>query len=273
MEVKRIPPCPDYDIRGTEKWLEDMAEKGYILCEGHAFQYGFAYFETGEPRRIRYRITPAEKVPQRIMSPNSWPEPPDEKIQELHSQFGWRYTTYRGQFWIFRCEDSAAPEMNTDPQIQAIALEVAEKRLREHLLCLTVYGVLNIAARSPLFCSTLVAYGIGHYWTVPIFLILACIAWLPGMLHIIRFRKELKQSRFPENTTYLSPAKAHVQFIARFLPILWLIFGMWNVMQDEPRYGDNLTPETAAQLSYVTVADLFPEAQVEYTNKYTSIFQ
>lgn len=27
MEVKRIPPCPDYDIRGTEKWLEDMAQR------------------------------------------------------------------------------------------------------------------------------------------------------------------------------------------------------------------------------------------------------
>lgn len=273
MEVKRIPPCPDYDIRGTEKWLEDMALKGFILCEGHAFQYGFAYFETGEPRRIRYRITPAKKVTGTIGSPNADLKPPDEETLEFHSQFGWAYTTYRGQFWIFRCEDPTAPEMNTDPQVQAIALKVAEKRLREHLLWLMVYGILMIAVRSDLFCTTLVKYGIVHYWTVPVFLILACIAWLPGIFHIIRFRRELKQGRFPEKTTCLSPAKAHAQFIARGLPLIWMIFGMWNVMQSPPRYGDTLTPELADSLPCVTVADLFPEAEVEYIDNNSYIFQ
>lgn len=273
MEVKRIPPCPDYDIWGTEKWLEDMAAQGYILCRGYAFQYGFAYFETGEPRRIRYRIAPAKKVPQRIMSPNSYPEEPDEETMALHEQFGWRYTTFRGQFWIFACEDPEAPELNTDPQVQAIALEIAEKRLREHLFWLLVYGVMNIVCRSPLFCTTLVGQGLRHYWTVPVFLMLACIAWLPGVLHIIRFRKELKQGCFPEKTTYSSPFKAHAQFLARFLPMIWLVFGMWNAMQTESRYGDNLTPELALELPYVTVADLFPEAGVEYTDRYNAIFQ
>lgn len=273
MEAKRIPPCPDYDIRGTEQWLEDMALKGYTLCKGHAFQYGFAYFKTGEPRRIRYRIIPAKKVPQRIMSPNSWPEPPDQETLDFHSQFGWEYTTYRGQFWIFRCEDPDAPEMNTDPRVQAIALEVAEKRLREHFFSLLIYGVILITSRSPLFCSTLVEYGITHYWPVPIFLILVCIAWLPGVLHIIRFRKSLKQGVFPEKTTYLSPAKAQAQFIARFLPMLWMMIGMVISSVGTVRYGDTLTPEMAASLPYVTVADLFPEAQLEYTDEYNSIFR
>lgn len=272
MEVKRIPPCPDYDIRGTEKWLEDMALKGYILCEGHAFQYGFAYFETGEPRRIRYRITPAKKVPKTIASPNNSPEPPDEEALNFHSQFGWKYTTYRGQFWIFRCEDPNAPEMNTDPQVQAIALKVAEKRLREHFFWLMMYGLIIMPERSLLYlCSNLVEHGFRGYWPMPIFLILVCIAWLPGLLHIIRFRKELKQGRFPEKTTYLSPAKAHAQFISRFLPFLWLIICIWIAPSYITRNGDTLTPETAEALPYVTVADLFPEAEVEYIG-YSTIY-
>lgn len=273
MEAKRIPPCPDYDIRGTEAWLEDMALNGYILCQGHAFQYGLAYFETGEPRRIRYRITPAKKVPQRLATPNAYPEPPDQQTLDFHSQFGWEYTTYRGQFWIFRCEDPTAPEMNTDPRVQAIALEMAEKRLRGHFISLLLYGLIATPGYFLLrLCTNLVEHGFQSFWPLPIFLILVCIAWLPGLLHIIRFRKELKQGRFPEKTTYLSPAKAHAQFIARFLPFLWLIVCIWIVPRHITRTGDSLTPETAGELPYVTVSDLFPEAQVEYISASNSIY-
>lgn len=41
---KFIPPYPDYDIRGTETWLEEMALKGYFPEPGQAFRYGFANF-------------------------------------------------------------------------------------------------------------------------------------------------------------------------------------------------------------------------------------
>ena len=27
----RLPPCPDYDIAGTETWLADMAREGWLL--------------------------------------------------------------------------------------------------------------------------------------------------------------------------------------------------------------------------------------------------
>lgn len=266
MEVKRIPPCPDYDIRGTEQWLEQMALEGYMLCEGHAFQYGFAYFETGEPRRIRYRLTAAEgKLGSGLASPNGTPEKPDEGILDFHSQFGWKYTTYRGQFWIFRCEDPDAPEMDTDPQVQAIALKVAEKRLKEHFFWLLMYGLIVMPERNFLFlCTNLVEHGFKSYWPLPVFLILVCVAWLPGLLHITRFRKELKQGRFPEKTTLLSPAKTYAQFIARFLPFFWLMACIWIAPNYITRTGDDLTPEAAEALPYVTVADLFPGAEVEY---------
>ena len=272
MEVKRIPPCPDYDIRGTEKWLEKMALEGYILCQGHAFQYGFAYFETGEPRRIRYRITPAKKVPQRLVSPNSYPEPPDEETLDFHSQFGWEYTTYRGQFWIFRCEDPDAPEMNTDPRVQAIALEAAEKRLREHFIWLLVYTLIVGSGHVYLFCGMLAQ--VGSYVHIPrlVLILLVIAAWLPGVMHIIRFRRELKRGFFPETGTTYSPVRTYAQSILRCVPLVVFFALTILLMPDYTHYGDSLTPEESAELPLVTVADLFPEAEVEYISSSNYIY-
>lgn len=273
MEIRCIPPCPDYDIRGMEGWLEDMARNGRFLCQGHAFQYGYAYFETGEPRETRYRLIPAPKIPQQIISPNSWPEPPDEETLALHRAFGWEYITYRGQFWVFACENPDAPEMDTDPNIQSIALGIAEKRLKEHFFWLMLYGLIVFAGRTDLFCITLAEYGLVSYWPIPVFLILVCIAWLPGILHLIRFRRKLKQGTFPEPTVLLSPARAQAQYIARFLPFLWLIASIFLNSTYEPKTGDSLTPELAAELPYVTASDLFPEAEITYISNSNYIFQ
>ena len=27
----RLPPCPAWDVEGMERWLEDMAERGFFL--------------------------------------------------------------------------------------------------------------------------------------------------------------------------------------------------------------------------------------------------
>ena len=29
--VLRLPPCPDYDVEGTECWLTDLAREGLLL--------------------------------------------------------------------------------------------------------------------------------------------------------------------------------------------------------------------------------------------------
>lgn len=274
MEVRRIPPCPDYDIRGTEHWLEDMALQGYRLCEGHAFQYGFAYFIKEQPRAIRYRLVPVEKIPQRLFSPNAYPEEPDEETLQFHADFGWKYCTDRGQFWIFSCDDPAAPELNTDPRVQAIALETVEKRLRSHLLSFLLYGLFMLApGHRMMFFSTLL--WAGWYAHVPKLLFLAAVllAWLPGLVHIVRFRRKLKQGIFPEQHSAYSPAKTFALQALRFSVLaIWFVSSL-ILMPDYTKAGEGLTPAAASELPCLTVQELFPEAEVQYISNSNWIYQ
>ena len=50
-----MAPCPDYDIIGTEQWLEEMAEKGYLL-EKDGQWLGWFKFVKGEKQKVRYRL-------------------------------------------------------------------------------------------------------------------------------------------------------------------------------------------------------------------------
>ena len=44
----RLPPCPAWDVEGMERWLEDMAERGFFLAKDGFFA-GFAAFDCGAP--------------------------------------------------------------------------------------------------------------------------------------------------------------------------------------------------------------------------------
>lgn len=86
-----------------------MAAKGYHLCEGYAFQGGYAYFLTGEPATVRYRIDAARKVRQSVFGIIDEALPPEEEVQQLHRDMGWEFVTVRGQFLIYVCRDPLSP--------------------------------------------------------------------------------------------------------------------------------------------------------------------
>lgn len=273
MEVKRLPPCPDYDIRGTEHWLEEMAAKGFRLCRGHAFQYGFAYFVTEPPQSLRYRLVPAKCISATLANPNTAPNEPDAETVKFHADFGWDYVTYRGQFWIFCCADPDAPELNTDPRVQAIALETVEKRLRSHLFWFLLYGlVITNGHRMPFFSTLLWA---GWYAHAPRLILIGLIilAWLPGLVHIIRFRKQLKQGIFPQAHPTGSPAKTYAMHLLRVGILVFWIASVIFLSPDYTKYGDKLTAEQASELSYITASDLFPEADVVHISSSNYIYE
>ena len=56
----RLPPCPAYDVEGTESWLSEMAKKGFVLTRDGFFA-GFGIFEITEPQPLRYRLEASEK--------------------------------------------------------------------------------------------------------------------------------------------------------------------------------------------------------------------
>ncbi len=122
--VYRMQPCPAYDVEGMESWLGEMAGKGLFLVKDGFFA-GIAGFEQGEPREARYRLQAAHK------STSMWAEnsgEPDSEEVELGEKYGWSYIAKRGGFYIYRTFEDGARELNTDPQVQALALRSVQRR-------------------------------------------------------------------------------------------------------------------------------------------------
>ena len=137
-----LPPCPDWDVRGTETWLTEMAARGWHLGEA-GFFLGFAGFEKGAPKRVRYRLAAAQKPAGAWSDADS----PDAEQQDVASALGWDYAGRRGQFYIYRTEDAAARELNTDDAVQALAVKAVKRRKLDSLigmfLWICVYPLLT----------------------------------------------------------------------------------------------------------------------------------
>lgn len=134
----RLPPCPDYDVEGTESWLEDMARAGWLLAQDGIF-LGVVAFERAQPQTLRYRLA-AAKEPTGLFSDSMGY--PDREEQDLSAQLGWQYVGTRGDFYIYRSADPAARELDTDPAVQALALEAVRKRQRSRLTTSVLWLIL-----------------------------------------------------------------------------------------------------------------------------------
>ncbi|MDY5510197.1 MAG: DUF2812 domain-containing protein [Dysosmobacter sp.] len=107
-EYKELRPANVYDVAANESWLEDMAKQGYRL-KGMTGWSGI--FEKAEPFSCRYRMQPLSKKEK---------HPPEETV-EGYRELGWEYAgTIPGTFHVWRCEDPAAPELDTDPVVQGM---------------------------------------------------------------------------------------------------------------------------------------------------------
>ncbi len=125
-KVRRLLPCDIFAVGALEHWLGDMSQEGLRL---ESLGETWAVFRKAEQRRCRYR-----------MYPNGYPE---QKQQELFQELGWEYVTMlRSDFSIFCCEDPAAPELCTDPVVDAETYRSLYKKLRFRLLWLLVYPFL-----------------------------------------------------------------------------------------------------------------------------------
>ena len=159
----RLPPCPDYDIAGTETWLADMAREGWLLGES-GFFCGLAFFDRAEPREMTYRLSAALR-PTGAYSENGGF--PDEGEQELNTTFGWDYVGNRGQFHIYRTPGRVERELHTDPAVQALAVEAVRKRQRKSALHGLAWLILFplICFRSLVLLLIFLGLGLCFLWT------------------------------------------------------------------------------------------------------------
>ena len=125
-----LPPCPSYDVEGTESWLADMASEGWMLRRDGFFA-GIASFERAKPQKVRYRLDAA------LHSTSMWADgggAPDEEAVETAAEWGWEYVAVRGQFYIYRAPADGVREFHTDPRVQSIAVNEVRKRERASLI-------------------------------------------------------------------------------------------------------------------------------------------
>jgi len=134
----RLPPCPDYDVEGMESWLSDLAGRGLHLAQDGIFA-GVATFERGKPQPVRYRLAAAQGSTSMWADNNGDPDP--EEV-ELGRQCSWEYVAKRGNFYIYRALSPNARELDTDPEVQALALETVRKRRRSALFQALFWAVL-----------------------------------------------------------------------------------------------------------------------------------
>lgn len=134
MTVSKPIPCSLYDIQGLQSWLDEMALNGLFLHHLSDAK-DRAYFESGEPRPVRYRLDPADKDSQK-----------GKEREEAYAQMGWRLVTrIRGSFYIFSCDDPETPELYNDPQSLSVALEKQVDRETRWTVYLTLGLTLFLA--------------------------------------------------------------------------------------------------------------------------------
>ncbi len=135
--VRKVRPSDYWRIGEHESWFADMASQGLHLKKMGKI---FAYFEKGEPQKMRYRIDVSMKSK---MQP--------EQI-EIYAESGWDYVTGYQGFHVFSSPvERDAPEIHTDPAEQSFTLKELDKKLMLNAGFIVVALLLIIGMLSSLW--------------------------------------------------------------------------------------------------------------------------
>ena len=265
----RIPPCPAYDIPGMESWLEDLAAKGLHLSKDGFFGL-LTSFEEGPPKKERFRLEPTDRKGG-LFSEEYDPE--DEQLQLLH-QMGWTYRARRGQFHIYSSDDPGAPELNTDPQVQAVTMSALTQFLRKKvtnaLFTTLLYLILYFG--DILISSTLLL------GTPLVLLFAGLMLWdlgcsLKALIVLVRWRNQLRQGQpLPHRSDYRRSGWRYLTtaFLRKSLWIAFFLCAAWRVLYievDEP-----YEKMSNQHFPFYTVADYYPGAEIKRTESISEFY-
>ncbi|MGE4353861.1 MAG: DUF2812 domain-containing protein [Oscillospiraceae bacterium] len=274
-QAYRFPPCPAYDIEGTESWLADMAAKGLTLS-ADGFFAGFAIFDQTEPHHARYRL---EALPKAVTWLSANGGAPDDEAKELVAAYGWKYITTRGQFYIYCAEAPDSRELNTDPKVQALALDMVRKRERTSMIIslvwLLIYPVILLHGR-----LLLAAFALGTGFMLATLLLVLWATLSGSIMRAFHFRKLRKQLVSGNGINH----KKNWQKKSRFFHISTLLFLLFVLMwtgallhiwrDNVMAVNEQALTNYAGELPFATIADLAPEGtfrlnDLKYSNTVT----
>ena len=252
--VHRIIPCPDYDVTGVESWLSYMAEQGYILRDGGVFR-GIAAFDRCEPEKVRYRLQPAQKG--FVIYDNDGPS--DDEV-ELNGAFGWKYVAKYGVFHIYRADDIDAREMDTDPEVQAMAMNSLHRSQRFNIIWMSIWIIVYLAI---VFTSQPFLSMVNRGSLISIALVLCVIIFIvTGLVKAVSLyrlrRKILDGDSLGSGTNWRRGAriytvKAVVGIIAY---VAMIVFGCMFILSDGVDRNQMPLSEYQGEVPFQTITDL-----------------
>ena len=256
--IHRLPPCPAYDVEGMESWLESMAQDGCVLCEDGFFA-DVASFEKTTPQKRRYRLTASENG-----------EGEDEEKSELSEACGWKYIAKRGKFCIYTSDDPMAVEFDTDPAVQALAIDMIRKRGAGALSTAIIWIAINVVARSyeAIFRSMI---GIGTwFWLFGTAIFLW--AGIDSLIEAIHLRRLVKKLRSGEELDRKKDWQRHAKrnrivpivYIALVLVFVGIALKFWN--DDVLDVNEQPLQSYTEELPFATMETLVPGSSFVYSN-------
>ena len=252
--VHRIIPCPDYDVTGVESWLSYMAEQGYILRDGGVFR-GIAAFDRCEPEKVRSRLQPAQKG--FVIYDNDGPS--DDEV-ELNGAFGWKYVAKYGVFHIYRADDIDAREMDTDSEVQAMAMNSLHRSQRFNIIWMSIWIIVYLAI---VFTSQPFLSMVNRGSLISIALVLCVIIFIvTGLVKAVSLyrlrRKILDGDSLGSGTNWRRGAriytvKAVVGIIAY---VAMIVFGCMFILSDGVDRNQMPLSEYQGEVPFQTITDL-----------------
>lgn len=268
-ECKEVWPVNTYDVAANETWLEDMAREGWFLTGSTGWK---GCFKKGEPRECRYRMEPM---------PRKKKKPTPERI-EAYAALGWDYvTTCADIFCVWRCDDPAAPELDTDPVVQAEGWHYVRRRMgRSFLGSLALLAVLiglllwgNSVDRTPLLDAIVRrAPGEGLLYIL-LFLgsaVLAVQEWrtMRRLLHRLRTGIPLERPA----PYRMQRRLGQVMFaMVVCLIVIWIFGGLfgWDEGRDIQKHSDSVRSDVV----YVDLREMGETADTEFWDCRTKIHE
>lgn len=255
--IRRIVPCPAYDVEKIECWLSDMAKEGWIL-EKESEIFGWLAFTKEAPRAVEYRLETKEPG-------KGFGDVPDQDFRELCGEYGWEYVDSYGNFFIYRSTRSDFREMNTDLEVQSAAIKAGRRNS-----AVTVFSsvfLLNYAFRSLLKmpCFWLIHMGLGHLLVCLLVLIWVCADSFLHWRHLRKLQKQLKEN-IPLNhrKPWRHGAPFHIFSKLAYILVIFLFFGSLFGACSQAVELETEAPKTAdypGDPPFVTAADILPEGE------------
>jgi len=268
-KVFRPAPCPAYDVEGMESWLSDLSAEGLHLAPDGIF-CGIAEFHRGEPGRMQYRLEASRHGTSMWNEQNGEPE---EEALELNAEYGWEYVAKRGEFFIYRGAYDGERELNTDPEVQALALQAVRKRRRDALHTALFWMVVYPVARSQGIVPVLLMAihmkswlmlltGLLLLWTI-VSRLRECFA-LTRLYRRLRAGEEIRRGKDWRRRAALYRG---VRMVDVVLTAVWAVLFASTLLSGMANEGEIPIAAYAEELPFATIADFAGEgADYELTN-------